>query len=66
MKNVIPLGLLLVALILTSCGDRTANLRNGATMSLEALTPAVSSFPPTSTSINFVSNSYRGKLSERR
>jgi hypothetical protein len=39
MKNVIPLGLLLVALILTSCGDRTANLRNGAssTMSLEAL-----------------------------
>jgi hypothetical protein len=54
MKNVIPLGILLLALILTACGDRTANLRNGAssTVSSDLPTPAASSFPPASTSIS--------------
>ncbi|SEB86109.1 hypothetical protein SAMN05443246_2158 [Paenibacillus sp. GP183] len=52
MKNVITLGILLFALMLTSCGDRPANLRTSPTMLSVDPTPASSSFPPTSTSIS--------------
>jgi hypothetical protein len=48
MKNVIPLGILVLTLMLTACGDRTANLRSGAssTVSADAATPTAFTSPP--------------------
>jgi hypothetical protein len=54
LKNVIPLGILLFVLILTACGDRPVNLRNGEspTVLSDDPTVAASSFPPAFTSIS--------------
>jgi hypothetical protein len=52
MKNVISLGILLCALILTGCGDRPANLSASPIVLSVDPRPAASLFPPASTSIS--------------
>ncbi|MDQ0914732.1 hypothetical protein [Paenibacillus sp. V4I5] len=50
MKNIIPLGVLLLVLVLTGCGHRMANLDNGTSSIVMSDTPmpSVSKFPPIS------------------
>ncbi|MDQ0888118.1 hypothetical protein QFZ81_003206 [Paenibacillus sp. V4I9] len=50
MKNVIPLGILLLVLVLTGCGDRMANLENGtsSTVLSDTTMASVSKFPHSS------------------